>query len=97
MTGFLLSRITRLPEVFNGDIGVITAIDQESQEVAVDFDGRPVSYDFSELDELEPAYAISVHKAQGSEYPAVVLPVMTQHYLKGSFAYEIHGRIPTVS
>ena len=68
-------------EVFNGDIGVITGLDQEAQEVAVDFDGRAASYDFSELDELELAYAISVHKSQGSEYPAVIMPVMTQHYM----------------
>ncbi len=68
-------------EAFNGDIGVITGLDQEAQEVTVDFDGRPASYDFSELDELELAYAISVHKAQGSEYPAVIMPVMTQHYM----------------
>jgi exodeoxyribonuclease V alpha subunit len=68
-------------EIFNGDIGVITGIDNEAQEVAVDFDGRPAAYDFSELDELELAYAISVHKSQGSEYPAVVMPVMTQHYM----------------
>jgi exodeoxyribonuclease V alpha subunit len=68
-------------DVFNGDIGIITAIDQEAQEVAVDFEGRAASYDFSELDELELAYAISVHKSQGSEYPAVIIPVMTQHYM----------------
>lgn len=68
-------------EIFNGDIGVITGIDHEAQEVAVDFDGRPAAYGFSELDELELAYAISVHKSQGSEYPAVVMPVMTQHYM----------------
>ncbi len=68
-------------EVYNGDIGRITSIDREEQEVRVDFDGRKVSYDFSELDELVLAYAISVHKSQGSEYPAVVIPVMTQHYM----------------
>lgn len=68
-------------EVFNGDIGKIVAIDPEEQEVSVNFDGRNVSYDFSELDELVLAYAISVHKSQGSEYPAVIIPVMTQHYV----------------
>lgn len=68
-------------DVYNGDIGRIKRIDREEQEVAVDFDGRIVSYDFSELDELVLAYATSVHKAQGSEYPAVVIPVLTQHYV----------------
>jgi exodeoxyribonuclease V alpha subunit len=68
-------------EVFNGDIGFISSISQEDQEIKVDFDGRTVTYDFSELDELVVAYAISIHKSQGSEYPAVVIPVMTQHYM----------------
>jgi exodeoxyribonuclease V alpha subunit len=68
-------------DVFNGDMGRIKKIDTESQEVVVEIDGRPVSYDFSELDELVLAYAVSVHKAQGSEYPAVVLPLLTQHYI----------------
>lgn len=68
-------------EVFNGDIGRITRLDLEMQELEVTFDGRPVLYDFSDLDELTLAYAISVHKAQGSEYPAVVLPLVTQHFL----------------
>ncbi len=68
-------------EVYNGDIGRITGIDREVQELRVEFDGRSVSYDFSELDELILAYAISVHKSQGSEYPAVVMPILTQHYL----------------
>ncbi|HPZ64624.1 MAG TPA: ATP-binding domain-containing protein, partial [Bacillota bacterium] len=68
-------------EVFNGDIGWITAIDPEEQELWVNFEGRQVNYQFGELDELELAYAVSVHKAQGSEYPAVVMPVMTQHYM----------------
>ncbi len=68
-------------EVFNGDIGRIARIDRENQEVRVDFDGRSVSYDFSELDELVLAYAISIHKAQGSEYPAVVFPLLTQHFM----------------
>lgn len=68
-------------EVFNGDIGRVTHLDLEMQELVVTFDGRPVLYDFNELDELTLAYAISVHKAQGSEYPAVVLPLVTQHYL----------------
>ena len=68
-------------EVFNGDIGRISAIAPGSRELAVVFEGREVAYDFSELDEIVLAYAVSVHKAQGSEYPAVVFPVMTQHYL----------------
>ncbi|MBW2029562.1 MAG: ATP-dependent RecD-like DNA helicase [Deltaproteobacteria bacterium] len=68
-------------EVFNGDIGRIAAIDMEGQELIVNFDGARVSYDFSELDELVLAYAISVHKSQGSEYPAVIIPLLQQHYM----------------
>lgn len=68
-------------DVFNGDLGRIRKIDLENQEVQVEVDGRLVTYDFSELDELVLAYAVSVHKAQGSEYPAVVIPVTTQHYM----------------
>ncbi len=68
-------------EVFNGDIGRILAIDPEMQELVVDFDGRQIYYDFSDLDELVLAYAISVHKSQGSEYPAVVMPIVTQHFM----------------
>ncbi len=67
--------------VFNGDIGRIRRIDGVDQEVTVRFDGRDVAYEFSDLDELVLAYAVSVHKAQGSEYPAVVIPVVTQHYV----------------
>jgi exodeoxyribonuclease V alpha subunit len=68
-------------DVFNGELGRIRHIDMENQEVQVEIDGRTVAYDFSELDELVLAYAVSVHKAQGSEYPAVVFPLLTQHYL----------------
>jgi len=68
-------------EVFNGDIGRITSMDQESQEVTITFDGIPVPYDYFELDEIALAYAITVHKSQGSEYPAVVIPIMSQHYI----------------
>jgi exodeoxyribonuclease V alpha subunit len=68
-------------DVFNGDIGRISGIDFESQIVAVDFDDRVVEYDYSDLDELVLAYAVSVHKAQGSEYPAVVMPIHTSHYV----------------
>ena len=67
-------------DVFNGDLGFVQAIDSEAGELVVDFDGRQVSYDVGERDELVLAYAITVHKAQGSEYPAVVIPVTTQHY-----------------
>jgi len=68
-------------EVFNGDIGRITAIDSRERRLTAVFDGREVAYDFSELDELVLAYAVSVHKSQGSEYPAVILPILTQHYI----------------
>ena len=68
-------------EVFNGDIGRITRIDLEEQEVTVEFDGRQVDYDFSDLNELVLAYAVSVHKSQGSEYPVVVMPVHISHYM----------------
>ncbi|MCX8023139.1 MAG: ATP-dependent RecD-like DNA helicase [Syntrophorhabdaceae bacterium] len=68
-------------DVYNGDIGRIVEIDRELQEIRVDFDGRIVPYDFEELDELVLAYAISVHKSQGSEYPVVIMPVMTQHFM----------------
>ena len=68
-------------DVFNGDIGWISKIDAEEKEVTIDFDGRAVLYDYSELDEIVLAYAVSVHKSQGSEYPVVILPVVTQHYL----------------
>jgi exodeoxyribonuclease V alpha subunit len=68
-------------EVFNGDIGRIVRIDYDMQEVIIHFDSRQIPYDFSDLDEIVLAYAISVHKSQGSEYPAVILPVMTQHYI----------------
>jgi exodeoxyribonuclease V alpha subunit len=68
-------------EVFNGDIGRITKIDQENQELLISFDGRDVPFDFNELDEILLAYAVSVHKSQGSEYPAVIIPILTQHYI----------------
>lgn len=68
-------------EVFNGDIGRITTIDPEGQEMTISFDGRDVPYDYADLDEIVLAYAVSVHKSQGSEYPAVVMPILTQHYI----------------
>ncbi len=67
-------------EVFNGDIGSVQAVDIEDGTLTVDFEGRIVSYGFGDLDLLQPAYAITVHKSQGSEYPAVVIPMSTQHY-----------------
>ena len=68
-------------EVYNGDIGRIVRIDREEQEIVVSMDDREVAYDYSELDELVHAYALSIHKSQGSEYPAVVIPILTQHYI----------------
>ena len=68
-------------EVFNGDIGIMHSVDPEKERAEVDYEGRIVPYDFLELDELTLAYAISVHKSQGSEYPAVVIPLLTQHYI----------------
>jgi exodeoxyribonuclease V alpha subunit len=67
--------------VFNGDIGRITALDPVQQTLTISIDGAPVVYDFLEADELVHAFAISVHKSQGAEYPCVVLPVITQHYM----------------
>jgi exodeoxyribonuclease V alpha subunit len=67
-------------EVYNGDIGYIDDVDTDLGELTARFDGRAVTYGFGELDTLVPAYAATIHKAQGSEYPAVVIPVMTQHY-----------------
>ncbi len=68
-------------EVYNGDIGIICSIDRQKQELSVDYYGRTVSYAAEELDQVTTAYAISVHKSQGSEYPAVILPLVTQHYI----------------
>jgi exodeoxyribonuclease V alpha subunit len=68
-------------DVFNGDIGTISAVNMKEQIFSVDYDGRTVNYDFTETDEVSLAYAISVHKSQGSEYPAVILPIMVQHYV----------------
>jgi exodeoxyribonuclease V alpha subunit len=67
-------------EVYNGDIGYIDDVDPNAGEVHASFDGRSVTYGFGELDMLVPAYATTIHKSQGSEYPAVVIPVLTQHY-----------------
>jgi exodeoxyribonuclease V alpha subunit len=68
-------------DVYNGDIGRILSIDSEASELVVDFDGRRVVYDFRELDELVLSYAITIHKSQGSEYPCVLIPLHTQHYV----------------
>ena len=68
-------------EVYNGDLGIVRRIDLEEGELVVAFDGRDVSYGFGELDELVLAYATTIHKSQGSEYPAVVIPLVTQHYM----------------
>lgn len=67
--------------VFNGDIGWVRSVDTAKKALYVEFDGKMVTYEFSELDELQHAYAITVHKSQGSEYPVVVMPVMTQHFV----------------
>ncbi len=68
-------------DVYNGDIGFVHAIDLVEQTLSVDFDGRLVAFDWSEADQLVLAYVVSVHKAQGSEFPVIVLPIVTQHYM----------------
>jgi exodeoxyribonuclease V alpha subunit len=68
-------------EVFNGDIGRIRRIDAVNQEAVIRFDDRDIPYDYADLDEIILAYAVSVHKSQGSEYPAVIMPMLTQHYV----------------
>jgi exodeoxyribonuclease V alpha subunit len=67
-------------EVYNGDIGYVVDFDPEGGELKASFDGRSVTYGFGELDTLVPAYAATIHTNQGSEYPAVIIPVLTQHY-----------------
>jgi exodeoxyribonuclease V alpha subunit len=67
-------------EIYNGDLGVVRSIDPEASEMVIEFDGRDVTYGFGELDEIVLAYATTIHKSQGSEYPAVVIPLTTQHY-----------------
>ncbi|MGB9521739.1 MAG: ATP-dependent DNA helicase, partial [Anaerolineales bacterium] len=67
--------------VYNGDIGWIKAINPQENTLTIVFDGRPIVYDWSEGDQLVLAYAVSVHKAQGSEFPAVVIPILTSHYM----------------
>jgi exodeoxyribonuclease V alpha subunit len=73
-------RVKPFPEVYSRDLGVVTRIDVEEGELTVDFDGRDVIYGFGEIDELVLAYATTIHKSQGSKYPAVVIPLSLQHY-----------------
>ena len=68
-------------EVFNGDIGLVVSVDMQNRVLSVDFDGRIVSYESTELDEIVHAYATTIHKAQGSEYPIVVMPVLMSHFV----------------
>ena len=68
-------------DVFNGDLGRIRKIDLIEQDLVVEIDDREVRYEFGDTDELLPAYAISIHKSQGNEYPCVIVPVLTQHYV----------------
>jgi len=68
-------------DVFNGDLGIVENINRIEQTMTVIFEGRPVEYDFGDLDELSLAYVLSIHKSQGSEFPCVVIPLHTQHYL----------------
>jgi exodeoxyribonuclease V alpha subunit len=68
-------------DVFNGDLGVIEKINRIDQDMVVNFEGRQVEYDFGDLDELALAYVLSIHKSQGSEFPCVVIPLHTQHYM----------------
>lgn len=68
-------------QVFNGDMGLIIRLDLEEAIALIDFDGRPVQAEFSQLDELVHAYAVSIHKSQGSEFPVVVIPLLNQHYM----------------
>ena len=67
-------------EVYNGDIGTVTALDAEDRLLTIEYDGRNVAYDFGELDAVVLAYATTIHKAQGSEYPIVVIVLTTKHY-----------------
>jgi exodeoxyribonuclease V alpha subunit len=68
-------------DVFNGDLGLVKRLDLVDQQVVIQFEDREIGYEFEDVDELLPAYAISVHKSQGNEYPCVIVPVLTQHYV----------------
>ena len=68
-------------DVYNGDIGFIKNIDFDLKELYIDFDGKIVAYDFYDLDEISLSYAISIHKAQGSEFKCVIVPILTSHYM----------------
>ena len=68
-------------DVFNGDVGFISSIQDEDKELTIIFDDKEVMYDFDELDEVVLAYACTIHKSQGSEYPVVVIPIMMQHFM----------------
>ena len=68
-------------EVFNGDLGTVVAFDREEKEVTINFDERDVVYDYADLNEITLAWATSIHKSQGSEYPVVILPLYTSHYV----------------
>ena len=67
--------------VYNGDIGIINHIDIEDQEITIDFEGNIVTYDINDLDQISLAYSITIHKSQGSEYPAIIIPVSMKHYM----------------
>jgi exodeoxyribonuclease V alpha subunit len=68
-------------DVYNGDVGIVSVVDDKLKEIQVQFDDRAVLYPFDTLGELTLAYATTIHKSQGSEYPAVVVPMLTQHYM----------------
>src|SRR5258708_18970102 len=68
-------------DAYNGDLGIVEGIDPDAQEITISFDGRGVVYQFGELDRVSLAYATSIHKSQGSEYPAVVIAIAMQHYM----------------
>ncbi len=68
-------------ETYNGDIGVITAINREEQELTINFYGNQIIYDYTDLDQITLSYATTIHKSQGSEYPAIIVPVTMQSYM----------------
>jgi exodeoxyribonuclease V alpha subunit len=76
-------------EVYNGDMGIIKSINEEEQEVTITFDGKDITYDYTDLDQLTHSYATTIHKSQGSEYPAVIIPITMQSYrmLKRNLIY----------